>query len=243
VDLYCPDIPSPGGFTITSPPSKVAGSPGYIELAVQKSVDGPPAMWLWGPEASLLSTPLKLRIGGSFVYPPPGISPATLRRLIFVAGGVGINPLMSMVSHFAETTDADRTEVTFLYSVRDPGLRAEEDGGGGRDPERVLFLERLATLFGREKVKGHLRLFLTGGGGEKDEGGSGGVVSCNEVDVPFLARRITVADVEEAIGPEKNFAAVYVCGVPAMTDEFVEKLTSASGVGLEPHRVLFEKWW
>jgi NAD(P)H-flavin reductase len=54
---------------------------------------------------------------------------------------------------------------------------------------------------------------------------------------------MTVGDVEEAVGEDKAAAVVYVCGVPGMTDEFVEALVSPDGFGMDPERVLFEKWW
>lgn len=160
----------------------------------------------------------------------------TLRKIVFVAGGVGINPLMSIASHLAERPDPRRT-VEFLYSTRDPG------GEGKRDASKILFLDRLAGIFnggGGGTLKGRLGLFLTpgGGAGTAVEGTGDGLQG-----IPFKTRRITVEDIAEALGDDKRFAVVYVCGVPAMTDEFVEKLTSPQGLGLEPHRVLYEKWW
>ncbi len=107
----------------------------------------------------------------------------------------------------------------------------------------MLFLERLAGLFASGQLKGRLTLFLTAGAAE-DGGGGGGTVSCSGVDVPFLRRRIAAADVADAVGHQhRRFAAVYVCGVPAMTDQLVESLTSPEGFGMESHRVLSEKWW
>lgn len=139
---------------------------------------------------------------------------------------------MSIASHLAERPDP-RHAVEFQYSTRDPG----EDQ---RDASRILFLERLAGIFGRGDgggaLKGRLGLFLThGGGADTADGDLHGI--------PFKSRRITVDDIAEAIGDDRRFAVVYVCGVPGMTDEFVEKLTSPQGLGLEPHRVLYEKWW
>lgn len=235
LDVFTPGIARAGGFTITSPPSKARSSdaetpPGHFELAVQKSPDNPPAAWLWQEEAVILNSELHVRVGGSFVWPPPGINVHTLRRVVFVAGGVGINPLVSMLSSLAEKSGWP-FEVTFLYSIKDPG--------GEREAERILFLERLANIFAREKVKGELKLFLTGGSDKE------GVVSCNEVDVPFAGRRLTVKDIEQALGSpsDRRFAAVYVCGVPTMTDGLVSQLTGKDGLGMEPHRVLQEKWW
>lgn len=141
---------------------------------------------------------------------------------------------MSIASHLAERPDPRQT-VDFLYSTRDPGE-------GRRDASKILFLDRLAGIFngGGGALKGQLGLFLTPGGGS----GTTGEEKTNEgLGVPFKRRRITVEDIAEAVGDDKRFAVVYVCGVPAMTDEFVEKLTSPQGLGLEPHRVLYEKWW
>ncbi|KKY30531.1 putative nadh-cytochrome b-5 reductase [Diaporthe ampelina] len=260
LDVFVPGISKPGGFTITSAPSKAqrkpappaspspadgtasSGSPSaaapapepYLELAVQKSPDNPPAQYLWRPISEILSSELRVRVGGSFVWPPPGVQPMTLRKIVFVAGGVGINPLMSIASHLAERPDPRHT-VEFLYSTRDPGE-------GKRDARKILFLERLAGIFngGGGALKGRLGLFLTpGGGAGAAEEGSGD----NLQGIPFKQRRITVEEIAEAVGDDKRFAVVYVCGVPGMTDEFVEKLTSPQGLGLEPHRVLHEKWW
>lgn len=116
---------------------------------------------------------------------------------------------------------------------------------------KTLFLERLAGIFdssnNKDLTKGELKLFLTPGthssrndgpttGNQKEE-------QINGFNLPFLRRRITVDDIAEVIGDDKRSAVVYLCGLPTMTDDFVDKLTSADGLGLEPHRVLYEKWW
>ncbi|CAN8095539.1 unnamed protein product [Discula destructiva] len=257
LDVFVPGIPKPGGFTITSPPSKARPSPAaaanaaattvdapsaespYIELAIQKSPENIVANWLWQPPAAILNAEIWIRVGGSFVWPPPGLLPRTIRKAIFLAGGVGINPLMSIVSQLAEQPPSNPLlTIDFLYSLRDPGA-------GQRDPARMLFLERLAGIFGRgsgdRKVKGDLKLFLTNGrDGDGDGDGDGRI---DGLDLPFKRRRVTIEDIAEAVGDDKRGVVVYVCGVPKMTDDFVEKLTSPTGLGLEPHRVLYEKWW
>lgn len=90
-----PGISKPGGFTITSAPSKAQQGPAppasavpadgtapapsapepYLELAVQKSPDNPPAQYLWRPASEILNSELRIRVGGSFVWPPPGVQP------------------------------------------------------------------------------------------------------------------------------------------------------------------------
>ncbi|KAI2463992.1 hypothetical protein F4781DRAFT_440028 [Annulohypoxylon bovei var. microspora] len=252
LDVYVPGVAKAGGYTITSPPSSAltdASSTPFLELAVQKSPD-PPAAWLWQDPAAITYADLRVRVGGGFVWPPPGVNARALRKVVFVAGGVGVNPLVSMLSGLAEMRERDRAfEVRFLYSLKD---EAEEDGEGGagtRRARRLLFVERLAAVFASGRVRGSLQLFLTGGAGEGDGEVEGeGVVSCGSEggDVRFRRRRMTVDDVAAAAGDssERRFAVVYVCGVPTMTDEFVQKLSDPKhGFGMEPHRVLCEKWW
>jgi hypothetical protein len=239
----------------------------YLELAVQKSPDNPPAAWLWrDPPGSLIGEKLGIRVGGGFVWPPPGLNSRTLRRVVFVAGGVGVNPLVSMLSSLASTTPAsgggDGFEVHFLYSLKDPVATSREKT---RDSRHMLFLDRIAGIFREKKVKGRLHIFLTSGGDatttttatavesnevkgaetedvDVDPAEHEASITCEGGDLPFYARRCTVDDVAGAVGTpaQRRFAVVYVCGVPAMTDEFVAKLT---GLGMEPHRVLCEKWW
>lgn len=150
---------------------------------------------------------------------------------------------MSIASHLAERPDPQHN-VEFLYSTRDPGE-------GRRDSSKILFLDRLDGIFNHGgALKGRLSLFLTPGVGGRPAGGEGhggDVLEEGSVDdrlrMGFKPRRVTIDDIADVIGDDKRFAAVYVCGVPTMTDEFVEKLTSPQGLGLEPHRVLYEKWW
>ncbi|RYP62953.1 hypothetical protein DL770_009494 [Monosporascus sp. CRB-9-2] len=217
-----------------------AGDYAYLELAVQKSPDNPPAAWLWrsgddGPAAAeLLGEELRVRIGGSFVWPPPGINARALRKVVFVAGGVGVNPLMSMLSALAEKPDSAPFEVEFLYSTRDPGREH-------RKAERMLFLNRIASIFAEGRLKGRLRLFLTGG--DEAEGDILLSGAAGHGKVHFHGRRMAADDVAAAVGTDRRFAVVYICGVPAMTDEFVRRLTDPAGLAMEPHRVLCEKWW
>ncbi|KUJ21464.1 ferredoxin reductase-like protein [Mollisia scopiformis] len=220
LDVYCPSIPKAGGFTITSPPSLP-----YLELAVQKSPENPPAAWLWQAVPSILNAELQVRVGGSFVWPPPrGV--VGLKRVVFVAGGVGVNPLMSMVSCIAERGPGEGVEVRFLYSVRE----------GGR-VEEVLFLRRLVETFNMLGKEGDLRIFFTGGRS------SNGDVEIQGQTITTRRRRVTDQDLLEALGPveERKDTVCYICGVPTMTDEFVEKAKKAEGM-LEEN-VLFEKWW
>ena len=210
-----------------------ADTSGYLELAVQKSPDSLAAIWLWGEEDDIVGSEINVRVGGSFVWPPVNVPPSSLRKVVLVAGGVGINPLMSILSSIGDKPDGDY-DVQLLYSMKDPG--------GERDAEGMLFIERIATIFAREKVKGSLDLFLTST--EKAEVTEDrDTIYCNEVEVPFVKRRLTVDDVVSAIDEDKASAVVYICGVPTMIDDMVKALTSQDGLGMESNRVLCERWW
>lgn len=61
---------------------------------MQESPKNPPAAYLFKPEKEIMGQTLQVRVGGSFVWPPfryiarnEGTLP---RRVVFVAGGVGI---------------------------------------------------------------------------------------------------------------------------------------------------------
>ncbi|KAK6430199.1 hypothetical protein LTR95_013649 [Oleoguttula sp. CCFEE 5521] len=235
VDTLIPGLPRAGGFTLTSPPSTAhpqGSTPGYLELAIQKSRN-PPAAWLWRPASEILLSQLAVRVGGSFVYPPVLPRGSKVERLVLIAGGVGINPLMSMLSHVMELPREERPRrVAVVYSTKP-----------AEPLERTLFLPRLQHLLKQAEKDGGLTfdLFLTSGA--KIEGFEGGVL----LERTFR-RRVSRDDLLNALdGDEKRAAGarkgtvVYVCGTPAMTDDIVEFLTRQEGMSKE--RVLCEKWW
>ncbi|KAM0715953.1 hypothetical protein Q7P37_008467 [Cladosporium fusiforme] len=241
LDTYIPTLPKAGGFTITSPPSAATPSPepGYIELAVQKS-SNPPAQYLHRPTSQLLHTPLRIRVGGSFTWPPPALTTQSIKRLVLIAGGVGINPLISIFTHLITGPAAQRPEeIHFLYGTKVPEA--------GFEAQAVLFLPRLMELVREAENQGKgkvtLSVFLTG-----TEGGENRVVR-DGLPERTWERRIGNDDLvgaldglssdQKAGGREQTVC--YVCGPQRMTDEIVEFLGAQEGMGSE--RVLCEKWW
>ncbi|KAK3499718.1 uncharacterized protein B0T23DRAFT_425158 [Neurospora hispaniola] len=251
LDVYVPSVSKAGGFTITSAPSAAVAQQGldgqvpqaYLELAIQKSPDNPPAAWLWQPVPVIMNAEVKVRVGGSFVWPPAGIDASSLRKVVLVAGGVGINPLMSILTAIADDVKHGKVseicEVTMLYSMKDPGPP--------RDVKKMLFLERITWLFAKRVVRGTFRLFLTRPLDNQQRNAvsnmEDGMVNCQGSEVKFTSRRISLSDIASAVGDDRDSAVVYVCGVPTMTDEMVEKLVSNDGLGMKRDRILFEKWW
>ncbi|OAP63915.1 hypothetical protein AYL99_03142 [Fonsecaea erecta] len=247
IDLYIPNIDVVGGFTITSPPQSASPSQDdpHIELAIQSSPSNPPAAYLWRPAPEILDSTVTFRVGGNFVYPPPTLNRdecRALERVVFVAGGVGINPIMSMISAMhavgADKVGGMTRTVRVLYVSR-----REKNAETGAE-EEILFEKRLKciaeTWKGHDRVDFKYNLFVTGG-----QSGTGGTKQ-DEVEQGNMLtryRRIQHGDLFDALGSEsgRGHTAVYVCGLPTMTDEFVALLQKAPG--MEDRRVLCEKWW
>lgn len=196
----------------------------------------PPAAWLWQNPETILGSELRIRVGGSFVWPPP-LKESEIARVVFVAGGVGINPLMSIVSALATQKKEKGKlgfQVEFLYTTRD--LKADAS------PSDVLFLERLVCVFDALGDEGQFELFLTSGQRERDETEIA-TLSVTGKQLKVQRRRIYDTDLLDALGPveERAGTVCYICGVPMMTDEFVEKAKHA--MGIDERNVLSEKWW
>ena len=241
-----PDTPKAGGFTITSPPSaaSAARKHPYLELAVQESPDNAPAAWLWRPRDEILGATVKVRVGGSFVFPPPawasweegGGRRRRRRKLVLVAGGVGVNPLMSMLSHIGERTEELRgLEVEMAYGSR----------MSSGDLGEIVFLDRITRLFGEGKIRGSVSLFVTGTSGNGIP--EAGRRHINGAEVEVHGRRLTIEDLRPWVaidGEAVESTMVYLCGPPTMTDELAARLTSKDdGLGMDPEHVLTEKWW
>ncbi|KAL8816465.1 MAG: hypothetical protein Q9223_004534, partial [Gallowayella weberi] len=125
LDVHLPHVQQAGGFTITSTPKDAqhtADKPGYLELAIQKSPNNPPAAWLWKSEDEILGSDVHVRVGGNFVWPPPGLDAKQIETVAFIAGGVGIN------------TGEPKRRISLLYGTRAPKSRNLSD---------ILFLNRL----------------------------------------------------------------------------------------------------
>lgn len=155
-----------------------------------------------------------------------------------MAGGVGINPLISIFSHLITLHASQRPEeIHFLYGTKVTDSSA--------DPQEILFLPRLMDLVGivDEPRDVTLSLFLTGStgyeGGERVEHG--------RLPNRTWARRVGEGDLVGALDgwrgdrEGRREAVCYVCGPQRMTDEVVEFLGRQEG--MEPGRVLCEKWW
>ncbi|KAF2202600.1 hypothetical protein GQ43DRAFT_368808 [Delitschia confertaspora ATCC 74209] len=256
LDVHVPGIEKAGGFTLTSTPrealpesadvsltSENARVP-YLELAVQDSPSNPPAAWLWQTPQKVLGTTLTVRVGGSFVWPPPKLDLSEVKRVVFIAGGVGVNPLISILSHVHQT-GSQFDDICFLYSSKLPSNNSKST--------EVLFLSRLLDIFSPSgnhprSSSGCLDLFITGTWDNsllrishlQSLFGASGTLPT----VSVSSGRISDTDLLKAAGScpfERSSSVYYVCGPPQMTDYTVQFLRGQDGVSAD--HVLCEKWW
>ncbi|PYI28318.1 hypothetical protein BP00DRAFT_497479 [Aspergillus indologenus CBS 114.80] len=294
LDVHIPSISNAGGFSITStpadaqvlpslaetasveaiandeaglPPLNPGGRSPYVELAVRHAPSNPASAWLWRPTEEILGSELSIRVGGSFVWPPSGVRLTDIRNVVFIAGGVGINPLISMLSHLNNDDEATTTlrhpslNIHVLYSTKIPQpettttttTTATATATTTQSPEgaldQILFLSRLRHIVNIQSQLRRLRitlhLFITNLDEKKASSLLGHSVDDDD-DLRIHSRRINADDLRAAaasgddgtIEPGKTVA--YVCGPPGMTDEIVGRLEGLLG-GRE--RVCYEKWW
>ncbi|KAM4026732.1 oxidoreductase NAD-binding domain-containing protein 1 isoform 1-T1 [Anomaloglossus baeobatrachus] len=103
VDFFIPGVPKVGGFSICSSPGLLERE-GVLELAVKYNLH-PPAHWIH--TQCSLGSEVALRVGGEFFFDPQASdSPVDL---VLIAGGVGINPLFSILLHVADLHKALET--------------------------------------------------------------------------------------------------------------------------------------
>ncbi len=100
-----------------------------------KSSEHPPAKWL--SDTAEVGDLVQLQVGGKFCFPQRDeVDNNTDGNMLFIAGGVGINPLLSMLRTRFERPISPQSiavcQTTLLYSVK--------------SPEELAFLEPLVEL-------------------------------------------------------------------------------------------------
>lgn len=91
LDLFIPGLEKVGGFSMVNHPDRYLKE-GVVELAVKYST-WPPAHWIHTQCKE--GDPVSFRFGGDFFYPSKNQT-SSEHSLLLLAGGVGINPLLSM---------------------------------------------------------------------------------------------------------------------------------------------------
>ena len=215
-----------GGYSITSIPQSLP----QIDLAVKESTH-PVAAWV-----TFNAKPNDIvRVGGTFTYETEEYNPSSRihnnNKLLFIAGGVGINPLFSMIQqwHVDETTRGDemnrKSRAVLLYS-------------GGRVKD-LLFLDQLEKLV--KDSPDQLCVICT----------TTQQSNCNEHKSKLIKRegRIDLELIKEAVAwlnrydeADHERVEVFLCGPPGMPESIMEQLVEEKIVQSR-NNIHFEKWW
>lgn len=215
VDFYVPGIPELTGYSMTSGPHE-AKEKGILDLAV-KYGKFPPTHWLH--TKCLGGEEVTIRVGGDFYYDPQPGTPAATADLLLIGGGVGINPLVSILHqycHILETKDNSKLspgKLHLMYSAK--------------TEDELIFKD---TFMEMEEKHPSLTFsyFITRR-------------SAAHSDPKFKYSRIQTQDILDAF---KNLRVenllCYVCGPSTMTDDVAALLLKLE---IPKECIKFEKWW
>jgi ferredoxin-NADP reductase len=102
-----PHLPTVGGFSLCSTPKDFVKNR-FIDIAIRYTAK--PSIAKWFHEQARPGDDVFIRFGGDFYYQ----SSTVARRILLIAGGVGISPLYSILQHCMEE---NRSEALFKKSL------------------------------------------------------------------------------------------------------------------------------
>ncbi|XP_006883465.1 PREDICTED: oxidoreductase NAD-binding domain-containing protein 1 [Elephantulus edwardii] len=215
VDFSIPGVPVVGGFSICSSP-RLLQQERILELAV-KYTTHPPALWVHSQ--CTLDSEVALRVGGDFFFDPQPHDAS--RNLVLIAGGVGINPLLSILRHAADLL-RERAATGRGYEVGTVSLFYS-----ARNTSELLFTKNILELVNEFPEKIACSLHVTK------------QTTPISADLkPYVTEgRIKEEEIRDLISRETLF---YICGPPPMTDFFSKQL---EGSHVPREHICFEKWW
>ncbi|KAM4882417.1 oxidoreductase NAD-binding domain-containing protein 1 isoform 1-T4 [Thomomys bottae] len=215
IDFFIPGVSVVGGFSICSSP-RLLEQERMIELAV-KYANHPPALWIHNK--CTLDSEVAVRVGGDFFFDPqPEDAP---RNLVLIAGGVGINPLLSILRHAADLhrewaikgSGYEIGTVKLFYSAK--------------NTSELLFKKNILDLVNEFPEKIACSLHVT--------------KQTTQISAdlkPYVTEgRITEKEIRDHISKETLF---YICGPPPMTDFFSKQLENNH---VPKEHICFERWW
>ncbi|XP_073406827.1 oxidoreductase NAD-binding domain-containing protein 1 isoform X2 [Dendrobates tinctorius] len=215
VDFFIPGVPKVGGFSICSSPGLLERE-GVLELAVKYNLH-PPAHWIHAQCS--LGSEVALRVGGEFFFDPQASdSPVDL---VLIAGGVGINPLFSILLHVADLHKALETtgkgfqmgSVRLYYCAK--------------NTSELLFKKNILNLIHSFPGKITCSFHVTQQSSEV----------CTELQ-PFITEgRISESHLANSVSRDH---VCYICGPPPMIESVCKQLEN---LHVPREQIYFEKWW
>ncbi|XP_057211456.1 oxidoreductase NAD-binding domain-containing protein 1 [Triplophysa rosa] len=215
VDFFIPGVDTVGGFSICSSPGLLQRE-GIIELAV-KYTRHPPAHWIH--TQCSVDSEVAVRVGGNFCFDPQPSDPVL--DLLLVAGGVGINPLYSILLHTAD-----------LLRHSSPG-HAYRPGRthlcySAKNTKDLLFKNTIVDICHELSEKISCNFHETQQSSDIEQ----------EIQPYTISGRISEEVLRPHVDPKRTMC--YLCGPPPM----IEKVSAdLQRLGLSEDKILFEKWW
>ncbi|GCC29032.1 hypothetical protein chiPu_0007468 [Chiloscyllium punctatum] len=214
VDFFIPGISQVGGFSICSSPGLLERE-SVLELAVKYSKQLP-AHWIH--TQCDVGSEVTLRVGGDFFFDPqPSDKPV---NLLLVAGGVGINPLYSILLHIVD-----------LYRMQGSKSCKYKPGSvqlyySAKNTDELLFKRSIINLAREFSGKINCNFHVTQQSFE---------ISGNMQ--PYVtAGRIS----ERTLAHVSKDNLCYICGPPPMIEAVSQQLEK---LGVPKECIVFEKWW
>ncbi|XP_074168909.1 oxidoreductase NAD-binding domain-containing protein 1 isoform X3 [Rhinolophus sinicus] len=236
VDFFIPGVSVVGGFSICSSP-RLLEQERMIELAV-KYTNHPPALWIHNqilffsdreeggrhPQhffyrtAALTKIPYSVELDAKREFSP---SVCQVMPTTALWGGVGINPLLSILRHSADLlrerankgSGYDTGTIKLFYSAK--------------NTSELLFKKNILDLVNEFPEKIACSLHVT-----KQ------TTQISAALKPYITEgRIMEQEIRDHISKETLF---YICGPPPMTDFFSKQLENSH---VPKEHICFEKWW
>lgn len=222
VDFVVPGVERVGGFSMYTSPVKLREE-GIMGLAVKES-EQQPAHWVH--TQCTVGSKVSVRVGGDqLVYDPQSNSPSW--NLLLIAGGIGINPLFSVLNHVCDyykgkdSINYKPGSVELLYSAS--------------EPKELIFKESISEMVKTYPGQLASRYFVTRAVGGCDTKDLSDVV---------IERRISQSDIQESLQRLKKLKndsiLCLVCGPPPMIDSMEQILQQQ---GIPKGSIMAEKWW
>ncbi|KAF2360916.1 Oxidoreductase FAD/NAD(P)-binding [Trinorchestia longiramus] len=264
VDVHIPGMEIVGGFSLCSAPHQFAAD-GSITLGIKRS-QWPPVKWFH--QNCIVGDTVELRVGGDFFLDLEE-SPDPTPRLLLVGGGVGVNPLLSMMLHL-DHMSSRRPHAMLLFSARteqDLLYKRELDELCGRNPNLKVryFVTRTpspspleattASECHRGRIdRAHLTEALRVLTCAADQGPGDAAAALTATTTSNSCFQQDPAAVSLATQRQPDFTShnllsfkdhlknvrVYICGPPAMINDVEEILLE---VGVSKDCLRYEKWW
>ena len=208
----------------------VLKSQGEIELAIKVSSWAPanwvhtrcrPGDWVtfryidtYTQCSSYIDNYLQLRFGGDFYYPFEDLKER--HSLLLLAGGVGINPLLSIFRHSGELLSAGDSSGPRRVSLLYTAATAEE----------LLFKEEISEQCSKRETFTS-QFFVT-----REKTGS----------EEYTHRRMTKSDLENVLCDKEDTERkiCFICGPPKMVEQVKNWLIE---LNVSAENIRYELWW